>query len=134
MDIERRVRINRVMKTPTEIERGLMDLKRLPKDAGALFCMKETRRHVFWMKNTYVSLDLIFLDEVFRVVGTLTGAIPHDETPLQVDTPSKYIIEIKSGYVDAHDIQVGNIIRPKYNPIKKSTKKRRTPRAKNGPL
>jgi uncharacterized membrane protein (UPF0127 family) len=132
--MERTVIINRVMKTPSEIRKGLMDLKRLPKDAGALFRMKESRKHAFWMKNTYVSLDLIFLDENFKVVGIYKGAVPHDETPLQVDTPSKYIIEIKSGYVDAHKIQVGNVIRPKYKLHKKTTKKRRTNRMKNRSL
>lgn len=112
------IKINRVFKTPEKIERGLMFIKKLPNDLGALFCMPESKIHKFWMKNTYVSLDVIFLDKNFKIVGFVENTNPLDLSLVYVNYPSKYVIEIKSGFIKKNDIHVGNIIKPIY--IKKT--------------
>jgi uncharacterized membrane protein (UPF0127 family) len=112
------IKINRVFKTPEKIERGLMFIKKLPSDLGALFCMKDEKIHKFWMKNTYVSLDVIFLDKNFKIVGFVENTNPLDLSLVYVNYPSKYVIEIKSGFIKKNDIHVGSIVKPIY--IKKT--------------
>jgi uncharacterized membrane protein (UPF0127 family) len=112
------IKINRVFKTPEKIERGLMFVKKLPSDLGALFCMPDSKIHKFWMKNTYVSLDVIFLDNNFNVVGFIENTNPLDLSLVYVNHPSKYVIEIKAGYIKKHKIHIGNSIKPIY--IKKT--------------
>jgi hypothetical protein len=112
------IKINQVFKTPEKIERGLMFIKKLPSGLGALFCMPESKIHKFWMKNTYVSLDVIFLDKNFKIVGFVENTNPLDLSLVYVNYPSKYVIEIKSGFIKKNDIHVGNIVKPIY--IKKT--------------
>jgi uncharacterized membrane protein (UPF0127 family) len=117
------IKINRVFKTYREIEKGLMFVKNIPKNSGALFCMPQTKIHKFWMKNTYVSLDLIFLDENYKVVGFVENAKPLDLSLLNVNYPSKYVIEIRAGFVNQTNLQIGNIVKLIYkkNPSKKKS-------------
>jgi len=112
------IKINRVFKTPEKIERGLMFIKKLPNDLGALFCMPNSKIHKFWMKNTYVSLDVLFLDKNFKIVGFVENTNPLDLSLVYVNYPSKYVIEIKSGFIKKNDIHVGDIVKPIY--IKKT--------------
>jgi hypothetical protein len=100
-----------------------MFLKNIPRKAGALFCMPQTKIHKFWMKNTYVSLDLIFLDENYKVVGFIENAKPLDLSLLYINFPSKYVIEIRAGFVKETKLQVGNVIKLIYR--KRPSKKKR---------
>ncbi len=117
------IKINRVFKTHREIEKGLMFIKNIPKNSGAQFCMPDTRIHKFWMKNTYVSLDLIFLDENYKVVGFVENAKPLDLSLLNVNYPSKYVIEIRAGFVNQTGARVGDFV--KIINISKTIKKKR---------
>ena len=112
------IKINRVFKTPEKIARGLRFVKKLPSDLGALFCMPDSKIHKFWMKNTYVSLDVIFLDKNFKIVGFVENTNPLDLSLVYVNYPSKYVIEVKSGFIKKNNIHVGNIVKPIY--IKKT--------------
>jgi len=113
------IKINKVFKEPETIKNGLMFVKRLSRDLGALFCMPETKIHSFWMKNTFVGLDMIFLDENFNIVGFVENAIPHDLSSHRVNHPSRYVIEISAGFVKKRDIKVGDVVKPIY--LKKGT-------------
>ena len=123
------IKINRVFKTEKSIQKGLMFVKKLPQNLGALFCMQDEKIHKFWMKNTYVSLDVIFLDKNFKIVGLVENTTPLDLSFVYVNYPSKYVIEIKSGFIKKNNIHVGNIVKPIY--IKKTQKKNRTKSKKN---
>jgi hypothetical protein len=114
------IKINRVFKTEKTIQKGLMFVKKLPQNLGALFCMQNEKIHKFWMKNTYVSLDVIFLDKNFKIVGFVENTKPLDLSLVYVNYPSKYVIEIKSGFIKKNDIHVGNVVKPIY--IKKTQK------------
>jgi uncharacterized membrane protein (UPF0127 family) len=108
------IKINQVFKTPRQIQQGLMFLKNIPKKSGALFCMPQKKIHKFWMKNTYVRLDLIFLDENYKVVGFIENAKPLDLSLLFVNYPSKYVIEIRAGFANETNLRVGNIVKMIY--------------------
>lgn len=120
------IKINRVFKTPEKIEHGLMFVKKLPQNLGALFCMHDSKIHKFWMKNTYVSLDVIFLDKNFKIVGFVENTKPLDLSLVYVNYPSKYVIEIKSGFIKKNNIHIGNIVKPLY--IKKTKRASNTKR------
>jgi hypothetical protein len=108
------IKINKIFKTPHEIINGLMFVTHLKKDTGALFCMPENKIHKFWMKNTYVSLDVIFMDENFKVVGFSEKTTPLDLSLVYVMRPSKFIIEINSGFVKKNNLCIGDLIKPIY--------------------
>lgn len=71
-----------------------------------LFDRSEIRR--FWMRNCYISLDMIFLDESKTVVGIEENTIPGDETGRGPDRPAQYVIEVAGGLSRSHGIGVGS--------------------------
>lgn len=83
--------------TPAKTARGLMYRQHLPPTHGMLFIFKSDRVQSFWMKNTLIPLDMLFLDSSFSVVGIVHEAEPKTTTPRSVSTPSRYVIEINGG-------------------------------------
>jgi len=66
----------------------------------------EDIRH-FWMRNTLIPLDMIFISADLRVVGIVENAEPQTETIRQVPQPSQYVLEVNGGYAAAHGIAAG---------------------------
>ena len=87
--------------------RGLMFRRELPQDQGMLFVFDETSEHSFWMHNTLIPLDLIFLAEDRRVVGVVANAAPQTDTQRTVKKPSRYVVEVSGGEAAAHGIAPG---------------------------
>ncbi len=100
-----------VVRTPAEVERGLMFRERLAPDAGMLFVFPETSVHTFWMKNTLIPLDMIFADADGVVVGIVEDAEPLTTTPRQVGAPSRYVLEVNGGWSAAHGVARGDRMR-----------------------
>ena len=78
-------------------ERGLMFRKSLAADAGMLFDFKTPQYVSFWMKNTLIPLDIIFIGKDGRIVNIARQAKPMDETPLPSAGPVRGVLEIKGG-------------------------------------
>lgn len=97
----------------TEVERmrGLMQRPRLAPDAGMLFLFDETEDHSFWMKDTLIPLDMIFIDEGGRVVGVVERAQPHSLSLRSVGAPSRYVLEVNGGWAAAHGVRAGDRVR-----------------------
>lgn len=93
------------------LAQGLMYRRALAPDAGMLFVFPDEREHYFWMKNTYLALDMIFVDASSHVVGVVANAEPMTTTTRTVGVPSKYVIEVVAGYAAAHGITVGVAVR-----------------------
>lgn len=93
---------------PREIETGLMYRRELAKDRGMLFVFPSERDQVFWMKNTYISLDLIFIDSNKKVVGILDRLPTLNEEKRRVGKPSKYVLEIPAGRAKQEGIIAGS--------------------------
>jgi uncharacterized protein len=87
--------------------RGLMFRRELPQDQGMLFVFDETSEHSFWMHNTLIPLDLIFLAEDRHVVGVVANAAPQTDTQRTVKKPSRYVVEVSGGEAAAHGIGPG---------------------------
>lgn len=96
-----------VVSTPEERARGLMYRTDLPADHGMLFVFEQTMEHGFWMHNTLLSLDMIFLGEDRAVIGTVAHAQPRTDTPRTVGKPSRYVVEVLAGEAAAHAVIPG---------------------------
>ena len=97
--------------TPAKIERGLMFREHLPPNDGMLFLMKEERSWSFWMRNTLIPLDMIFIAKDLTIAGIVEDAEPRTETLRQVHAPSLYVLEVNGGYCAAHKVTAGAKVR-----------------------
>ncbi|WP_243612991.1 DUF192 domain-containing protein [Shimia aestuarii] len=95
----------------TERARGLMMRESLPRGAGMLFIFDRTRPVSFWMENTLIPLDMLFIDEAGAVVRIHHEAIPGDRTQIPSRAPVRYVLEINGGMADALGITVGSEMR-----------------------
>lgn len=100
----------KIAKTPEELEDGLMYRKnKLKKDEGMLFQF-ETKINSMWMKNTYIPLDIIFLDKNMKILGYVIDTEPLSEKPLSIDKPSTYVLEMNGNSVFELDMKIGDTI------------------------
>jgi uncharacterized protein len=100
-----------IVATEAKIERGLMYREHLPPDDGMLFLMREDRIWSFWMRNTLIPLDIIFIAKDMTIAGITENAEPRTETLREVDKPSLYVLEVNGGYCAAHKITAGAKVR-----------------------
>ncbi len=93
-----------------ERQLGLMNRKEMKENEGMLFIFPMQQLQSFWMRNTLISLDIMFVNDQKKIVTI------HKETKILSDTsypssqPSIYVVEVLSGFTDRHNIQVGDRI------------------------
>ena len=102
-----------VARTAEERRRGLMFRKQLAADRGMLFVFPVEEVQSFWMRNTKISLDLLFLDSKARIVGIIRKAEPNNDQSLSVPTPARYVLEVNAGFADRHGVKTGGQARIK---------------------
>lgn len=95
-------------RSAAEQTRGLMYRKSLGPDAGMLFIFDRPEIRRFWMRNTYIPLDMLFLDDQRVVVGIEENTVPLDETGRGPDHPAQYVVEVAGGYARSHGIGLGS--------------------------
>lgn len=93
-----------------EIQTGMMYRKSLPPHRGMLFVFPDEQMRYFYMKNTEISLDIIYLDKDQRIVSFQKNAMPLDETSLPSEAPAQYVFEIAAGRADELGMEVGDRI------------------------
>ncbi|MBW3004810.1 DUF192 domain-containing protein [Candidatus Woesearchaeota archaeon] len=99
--------------TPSERAKGLMHRESLGENDGMLFVFEKESILGFWMKNTLISLDMIFIDSNNKIVDIMT-AVPCEKDPCKSYTPqaeSKYVLEVNAGFAEKHNIQIGDEIK-----------------------
>ena len=99
--------------TPEERQRGLMFRSNLGEGEGMLFILRGEDNPSFWMKNTYVSLDIFFLDKDGRVVDLVERLRPCPEDPCPFyasSAPCQYALEVAGGTASRHGIRKGDRI------------------------
>lgn len=100
-----------------ERARGLMHRESLPRSAGMLFVYPAPQRVTFWMKNTLIPLDMIFLDEAGRVVKVHHNAQPGDLRPVFGGNEVFAVLEINGGIAETFGIGPGTHLRhPAFDP------------------
>ncbi len=97
-----------IANTPPQRELGLMYRKQMDENAGMLFVFPASQVLKFWMKNTFIPLDMLFADDTGRIVGIVASAVPFSETPVGPDTPSRYVVEVNGGFASRHGIKQGD--------------------------
>jgi len=100
-----------VADTPQERAQGLMRVKKLDEAEGMLFIYPDADLRAFWMRNTYVSLDILFLSEDRRVINIAEGARVLSDTRYYSEKPAQYVVEVIAGFCEAHGIRPGNTVR-----------------------
>ncbi len=93
-----------------EQQTGLMYRKKMDNDKGMLFVFDKSEIKSFYMKNTYISLDIIYIDAENTIINIVKNAEPLNETSLYSDAPAKYVLEINAGLSEKWDVKKGDKI------------------------
>ena len=100
----------KIAKTDEEKKRGLMFVKNLKFDQGMLFPNIKS----VWMKNTYIPLDVIFLDNDYIVIGYVEDTMPFSLDSVTIDKDSNHILEVNSGFIRHNKIRIGDKLNMDY--------------------
>jgi len=93
-----------------EHQTGLMYRKKMDTNKGMLFIFNEIKVRSFYMKNTYIPLDIIYIDSENTIINIIKNAKPMNQTSLYSDAPAKYVLEINAGLSDIWELQKGDKI------------------------
>lgn len=99
-----------VARTPEELTQGLMFRKSIPQNGGMLFIYDENRQPRIWMKNTYVALDVLFIDRGGKIVKIHPHAQPHSLRIIQSDHEARFVLELLAGTAKKLGLLVGDRI------------------------
>jgi uncharacterized membrane protein (UPF0127 family) len=90
--------------------RGLMFRKSMPDDRGMIFLFNTRENHTFWMHNTCISLDMLFIDEDGTIVGIEENVPTMDDSTFEVGCLSKYVLEVNAGWSRKNGVKAGQKI------------------------
>ena len=100
-----------VADTEEERARGLMHREQMSSGAGMLFVFERTGPVSFWMENTLIPLDMLFVDEAGTVTHIHHQAQPMDRTPINSQGDVRYVLEINGGMAEAIGLTTGSELR-----------------------
>ena len=99
-----------VASNPTERDQGLMYRSKMDEDKGMIFIFERDDMQSFWMKNTIIPLDIMFINSK-GVINTIhKNTVPYSERPLPSKDKSQFVVEVNGGYSDRHGIKEGDLI------------------------
>ncbi|GAB6283666.1 MAG: hypothetical protein STSR0008_24550 [Ignavibacterium sp.] len=96
--------------TEYDRELGLMFRKEMSDEQGMLFIFPVEDNLSFWMRNTYIPLDMIFIDSQKRIITIHKNTIPLSEDSYRSSAPAKYVLEVNGGFTDRFNIKEGDFI------------------------
>ena len=99
-----------VADTPERAEQGLMFVSDLPETMGMVFPVEPPRVEAMWMKNTYIELDMLFVDEHGRVTKIIQRAAPLSLQTLSSDGKVAAVLELKGGQAAKLGLQTGDTV------------------------
>ena len=97
--------------TPSKREMGLQYRRDLAADRGMIFLFPAESQQSFWMKNTPLPLDMIFINRERKIVGIVEQTVPFSMDPRSVTAPSQFVLEINGGLAKRHAIKAGDAVR-----------------------
>lgn len=92
---------------------GLMYIRSMDENQGMLFVFEDEQPRSFWMANTPLALDMLFVNESYEIVTIHRNTQPFSQRNFTSEIPAKYVIEVNGGYTIRHDIQEGMSVRIK---------------------
>jgi len=96
-----------VVRSEHDTMRGLMYRHNLPEDRGMLFDLLSRTNHKFWMHNTCIPLDLLFIDVDGLIVGIVENAPTLNDETRDVGCPSRWVLEVNAGWSRRHGVFAG---------------------------
>jgi uncharacterized membrane protein (UPF0127 family) len=96
--------------SPHQQQQGLMFRQQLAPDAGMLFVFPQPQPTAFWMKNTLIPLDMLFIAADGRIADIHERAVPLSEASIPSAVPVKAVLELNGGTVDRLGIKVGDVV------------------------
>jgi uncharacterized membrane protein (UPF0127 family) len=94
--------------SPDEQSKGLSDRPSLDPNSGMLFVFEKPGHYGFWMKDMHFNIDMIWLDEAFKVVYIQPDATPGSyPTSYGQEAEAKYVLETNAGFAKVHNIRLG---------------------------
>ncbi len=97
-----------IVSTPEAVTRGLMYRTELPDGHGMLFVFREEKDQRFWMKNTLIPLDMIFIGADQVIVGIHPNAVPLSTATVGVGRPSRWVLEVPGGWAARRGVASGD--------------------------
>jgi len=97
-----------VAATDASREQGLMYRDTMAENTGMLFLMGTEEMQSFWMKNTIISLDIIYVDSERRIVSIHKNCTPYSLDQIHSAAPALYVVEVVAGYTDKYKIEAGD--------------------------
>lgn len=94
--------------TPQKRSFGLMYRRDLPESHGMLFLFPREEPLSFWMKNTPLPLDIIFINAAHTIVSIAHNTTPFSEKPLPSGSPAQFVLEVNGGFCQRHGVAVGD--------------------------
>lgn len=99
-----------IAETDYETQTGLMYRKGMEQNQGMLFVFPDEAVHSFYMKNTEFPLDILYIDEDFKIANMQENAAPLNEGSLSSEVPVQYVLEVNAGYAERQGVTVGDSI------------------------
>lgn len=89
---------------------GLMHVKTMPEDRGMLFIFDSEQVREFWMKNTHIPLDILYVSSDLTIKHIAKNTVPHSLEMINSIYPAKYVLELNAGATEKHNIKPGDKI------------------------
>jgi uncharacterized membrane protein (UPF0127 family) len=99
-----------VADSDAERELGLMNRHSLASDRGMLFVFETEEPRAFWMKNTYIPLDMLFVSSAKEIIYIAQNTTPLSQDLISPAGGAQYVLEVKGGYCQNHGITVGDTL------------------------
>ena len=99
-----------IAETNRERAQGLMNRSNMNDEQGMLFIFGREQEQQFWMKNTKISLDIIYVNSNMEIVSISPHTTPFSESPIPSFRPAKYVVEVIAGFTDQYNISEGDKI------------------------
>ncbi|MBT8253052.1 MAG: DUF192 domain-containing protein [Flavobacteriaceae bacterium] len=98
-----------------EHQRGLMDRQSMENDQAMLFIFPDSNLRSFYMKSTYIPLDIIYIGQDRKIVSIRPNNKPLDETSIPSGLPAMYVLEVNAGLAEQYGMKTGDSIAFKIN-------------------
>jgi uncharacterized membrane protein (UPF0127 family) len=102
-------------RTPDQREQGLMYRESLPPGRGMLFVFEDAQIRSFWMRNTFIALDIAYIDENLRIID-IQAMEPESDDPHPSARPAMFALEVPLGWFAQKGIGVGDEARLIFGP------------------
>jgi uncharacterized membrane protein (UPF0127 family) len=100
-----------VADVPATVKRGMSNRVSLPAGTGMLFFMDREKNWSFWMHDTKIPLDIVFITKQRTVTGVIHDAVPMSDEKLYVGGMSLYVLEVNGGWAAKHGVAAGQRVR-----------------------